>query len=259
MELVKCQICNASKGKPKQLLTDDETTRLLTDVYRDVINVRNLPVNVYHAIAEELINSAKKGYPYENERSVLLEQNIKHFTAAKTYQMVRLTEQERQHKGKLIPFEKYKENATKIVDNFTKDYLDAEKSQTEYVGKSMKVYDKGQKNSQVWEYVTMKDGRVRPAHAYLDGLIFDVNHEDVQQFSPPNGWNCRCKKIYHKKGVATDLSDFDMDEAHYNIPPMFRRDFGAEGIAFPKDHPYFDVPRKDKDLPKKNFGLPDEN
>jgi hypothetical protein len=259
MELVKCQICNASKAKHKQLLTEDEINQLLVDVYRGIINVRNLPKDIYKQIAKELILSAQTGYPFDNERAVLLEQNIYHFSAAKTYQMIRLTEQERQHKGKLIPFEKYKEAATGIVDVFLGTYLAAESSQCEFVGKAMKVFDKGNKTSQVWEYVTMKDGRVRPAHAYLDGLIFDVKNKEVQQFSPPNGWHCRCKKKYYKTGAATDLKDFDMAEAHQNIPPMFRRDFGAEGIAFPKDHPYFEVPRKDKDLPKKNFGLPDEN
>ena len=256
MELVKCQICNASTKKPKQLLTEDEINRLLLDVYRGIIDVRNLPTEIYKQFIEQLVSEAKTNYELQNERAEVLNYNLSHFSAAKTYQMVRLMEQERQHKGKLIPFEKYKENASTIINDFTIDYLSAEKEQTKYVAKSMKIYDKSNKDSEVWEYVTMKDNRVRPAHAYLDGMIFDVKDKSVQQFSPPNGWYCRCKKKYYKKGVATDLKDFDMAEAHKNIPPMFRRDFGADGIAFPKDHPYFDVARKDKDLPKKNFNLP---
>lgn len=43
-----------------------------------------------------------------------------------------------------------------------------------------------------WQYVTHGDGRVRPAHAALNGKIFPAGHPIWQKIFPPWGWGCRC-------------------------------------------------------------------
>lgn len=43
-----------------------------------------------------------------------------------------------------------------------------------------------------WEYQTMEDNQVRPAHALLDRKVFEHKDRIWDTIYPPNGWRCRC-------------------------------------------------------------------
>lgn len=42
------------------------------------------------------------------------------------------------------------------------------------------------------QYRTSGDSRVRPAHAKLDGLIFNTKADGWKDIAPPNSYSCRC-------------------------------------------------------------------
>ena len=46
-----------------------------------------------------------------------------------------------------------------------------------------------------WEYKTVGDDRVRPAHMGLDGVKLPKSHERWGTIWPPNGYNCRCTVV----------------------------------------------------------------
>lgn len=46
---------------------------------------------------------------------------------------------------------------------------------------------------EAFEYVTMRDDRVRPSHAALDGMIRPVNDPIWSMYTPPIDYNCRCR------------------------------------------------------------------
>lgn len=43
-----------------------------------------------------------------------------------------------------------------------------------------------------WQYRTVGDNRVRPAHRAMNGKIFPANSPVWQKWFPPNGYRCRC-------------------------------------------------------------------
>lgn len=43
-----------------------------------------------------------------------------------------------------------------------------------------------------WQYMSMQDAAVRPAHARLHGRIYRYDHPFWDTWYPPNGFNCRC-------------------------------------------------------------------
>jgi len=46
-----------------------------------------------------------------------------------------------------------------------------------------------------YEYFTVEDNRVRPAHAALNGVKLPKDDPFWYTFWPPNGWNCRCQVL----------------------------------------------------------------
>ena len=43
-----------------------------------------------------------------------------------------------------------------------------------------------------WQYMTVRDAAVRPAHAALHGRVYSWDHPFWDTWYPPNGFNCRC-------------------------------------------------------------------
>jgi SPP1 gp7 family putative phage head morphogenesis protein len=46
-----------------------------------------------------------------------------------------------------------------------------------------------------WQYLSMEDEGVRPAHSALNKLIFPANSPFWHHHSPPWDWGCRCRKV----------------------------------------------------------------
>lgn len=73
-----------------------------------------------------------------------------------------------------------------------------------------------------YQYATVGDGRVRPEHAILDGMVRPKDDPIWQILWTPNGWNCRCQLIELTepqkstpvpKGAGPDKGfDLDFDE-----------------------------------------------
>lgn len=46
-----------------------------------------------------------------------------------------------------------------------------------------------------WRYSAVLDGRTRPHHAAMHGIVARYDDPFWQMWSPPNGYNCRCRKV----------------------------------------------------------------
>jgi SPP1 gp7 family putative phage head morphogenesis protein len=80
-------------------------------------------------------------------------------------------------------------------------------------------------------YSAVMDGRTRPTHAALHGLIYPLDHPFWQRYWPPWDYNCRCG--------ATTLSQVDVDEDNLTV----RRDLGDD---LPPVNPKFAGPASDQ-------------
>lgn len=46
-----------------------------------------------------------------------------------------------------------------------------------------------------WRYSAVLDGRTRPHHAAMHGIVARFDDSFWRMWSPPNGYNCRCRKV----------------------------------------------------------------
>jgi SPP1 gp7 family putative phage head morphogenesis protein len=55
------------------------------------------------------------------------------------------------------------------------------------------------------QYVSMEDGRVRPTHAAMNGIVLPRDHEFWKTHTPPHEWGCRCQAIPLTEDDHADL------------------------------------------------------
>jgi len=64
-----------------------------------------------------------------------------------------------------------------------------------YAAADWQVMDRQRDAFPFWMYQTFGDGRVRPAHAALNGLTLPADHPFWKDHFPPWDWGCRCQVV----------------------------------------------------------------
>ena len=171
----------------------------------------------------ELIRGLRKGYRRADVRLadggfvynanddaylVALEQNLFHFSAAKTLAEVNeLNRLFRESKG----FNDFRKKAKGVTSVFNEQWLRTEYGTAVSVAESASTYRRLVAQANVfpfWEYRTVGDNRVRQEHRDLEGLTLPTDDPRWQKIMPPNGWNCRCY-IVPKMAHEGENIDFD--------------------------------------------------
>jgi SPP1 gp7 family putative phage head morphogenesis protein len=70
-----------------------------------------------------------------------------------------------------------------------------------------------------WQYMTVGDDRVRPAHAAIDGFQASADDPVWNKIYPPNGFNCRCIVI----GLLPEEADEDASEGGTERLPLLAK------------------------------------
>lgn len=190
-----------------------------------------------------------------------LETNVHVFSAFKTYQQLRqatdlLTDKE----GNIKSFGEFKKDVAEINDQFNVNWLNTEYNQAIASSQMASLWvdiESNQDALPLLKYHTAGDGRVRPAHALLAGIVKPVNDEFWNSYYPPNDWGCRCDVIQLATGEETSMKGRKLP----TLKPMFDTNTGKRGVVFPEKHPYYKVAKEDKEAAKNNFGMeiPDKN
>lgn len=147
--------------------------------------------------------------------------------------------------GNRKPFEQFLNDVRKIDKTYNSDYLRAEynfvNASAEMAAKWETFMEDGDRYN--LQYRTVGDDRVRPEHKQLNGITLPPTDKFWEDFTPPNGWNCRCTVIQvRKKKYPETPHDEAMalgEEALQNdTKGMFRFNSGIEGKTFPDYNPY---------------------
>jgi len=260
--------------------SDAQLVRLLRDIYKGKIDQRNLPSNLYYAIADYLKKAVYEGYgtdikslgkkiretatgfdTSDMELLTELRTNIYIFSAAKTYQQVRtMSSAIIGDNGTIVPFKEFREKANETFDLYNKTWLRTEYDTAIGQAQNARKWNDIEKQADVLpllEYSAVIDARTSDICRPLDGIIAPVKDPIWNKVAPLNHFNCRCLLKQRSDGTPTEAGQKNakVAEVEKDMQDLFKMNPGQSGYVFGKQHPYFDVAPKDKALAQKNFGL----
>lgn len=165
-------------------------------------------------------------------------------------------------KGNRKPFERFLNDVRKIDNTYNRNYLRAEynfaSASAEMAARWEQFTEDGDRY--YLQYRTASDGKVRPEHAALHGVTLPINDPFWEQFTPPNGWNCRCSVVQvrkskfpstpHDEAMALGDQATQRDTRH-----MFRFNPGKEQKNFPDYNPYSISKCRNCDIAKGKLSL----
>lgn len=261
--------------------SDKEIKRLLDAIFAGTVTEFNLPVQLYLAIGEHLKNGLYEGYGYSisslskeigkgnmnlQDLELLAEMrtNIYMFSAAKTYQQVKeMTSALVDSDGTVVPFNKFREQAGQIFEQYNQTWLKTEYDTAIGQGQSAMTWRQIEKDAEVLpllKYDAIMDKNTSDICRPLDGLIAPVNDPIWKTVMPLNHFNCRCivRQLEEGEEPVTPTAEKEevFNEAKNRMQDVFKMNAGMDGYVFKEDHPYFTVPKSAKEFAKDNFGLP---
>ena len=265
------------------MITPEEEENIFTGIWAGAITVFSLPVILFDDTFKELQKALFRGFganltdfPEGSREFILLtklQENLNFFSAAKTFQNIRDTQNFRIEEGLLRPFNELRQDAKKIFDKYNEDWLKTEFDTVVGQAQSSDQWVDIERDKDVLpllKYQTVGDNRVRPEHAAWDGIVKPVDDPFWDTRMPKNDWGCRCfvvqleegeeevtnlgkhlEKVKREtKGVVTSLT---------NESPLFSNNPGKIPFIFKETakgpHPYFLVPENMREFKRRNFGL----
>lgn len=263
-----CNFCTIINADKIHLFTDSEVENYLYQLFQGNISINSLDVESYNKISEKLTEGVFKGFGKDisnvdfdtpdYKMLASLRENVYVFSGAKQYQQVReLSALLTNDKG-LVSFNDFKKVALPKFQDYNENYLRAEYNSAVAQSQSARNWMTIEQDKEEYpqlQYETIGDGRVRPQHAILDGIIRPVNDKFWDTNYPPNDWNCRCEVMQVVGGVNTPKANLPKI-TETEVPEIFRFNAGKKRIVFSEKHPYFTIDERDKSLALNNFNLP---
>ena len=216
--------------------------------------IRTLIDEITDALMEG-VNIGLKDAEIPTEMADRLGRDVFVFSGCKTYHELREASQLlRDDRGRIKPFGKFFEEVRQIHPEYNERYLEAEHQFAVHSAQAAAQWAEIERegNDYDLQYRTANDGKVRPAHAKLEGLTRPQDDPCWSEIMPPNGWKCRCRVVQVRKGKYdyTDRNEVsqlvreattDLDSQGRNRAEMFRFNPGMDRVIFPKHHPYYNL------------------
>lgn len=264
-------------------LSEEYIREILQMIYNGTISKEKLPIDVYLQIADYLKDGIYKGYGIDFssltkqiskgvvgkfdatdlELLTELRSNIYMFSAAKTYQQVKeMSSLLIDENGTLRTYNEWVKDARQVFDTYNETWLKTEFDTSIGQAQNAVKWNNIQKQADVLPllvYDAVIDKNTSDICRPLDGLVAPVNDPVWKKIMPLNHFNCRCmvKQLSAEEGKATakGKKETAVNDALDKMQDVFKMNPGRDGYVFSPDHPYFTVPKSDKEFAKTNFGL----
>ena len=246
--------------------TQQQIDALIEGVYNGSITTRDLPVGLYNAISTKLLSAlgSVEGSPSSSLLNQLKE-NIYMFSGAKVYQQIQEISLLANNEN-IKSYANFRDEALGIYKQYNKNWLETEYKTA--IGQAQSATRWEQIEAQKGElpylqYSAVIDKNTSDICKPLDGICLPVGDKFWNVNTPLNHFNCRCTVIQFDKTDATQKgitpkedADKATEEISKNRHPLFEGNIGKDRLIFNDKHPYFEVPKVDKEFAKTNFGLP---
>ena len=221
--------------------TEKQINNLLKDVYEGLVDLENLPVDLYTAISNYLASGL------ENIDSVIgksLIRNLNSFSGAKVYSQIKEMTLIKNDET-LKTYNEFKEEALKVYEQYNVNWLATEYNTTVQEGQNAVRWEQIQEQKQslpFLQYSAVIDSTTDEICLSLNDITLPVDDPFWDANAPTNHFNCRCLLI------QLDGSDADVTQGNQleliaptlnERAPLFNNNVGKSGVIFKEDHPYF--------------------
>lgn len=224
---------------------------LLRRIYTDQLATGRIDRTYFFALARQLDDAISSGLlaadwssSQPSDYRTLLEANVQRFSAAKTLALV---QQLNEAKNTATTFAAFRATVAPLLSQYNASWLRTEYNHalaTAQMGAAWRAAYAARATSPYWQYSTVGDDRVRPAHARLDGLTFRLDDPEAARLWPPNDFGCRCDGVILNQSAKTPATLQDGISALG--PDTWARiqsrgwdtNFGSAGLIFTRSMEY---------------------
>lgn len=242
---------------------------LLDGIYDGSITEYSIPEDLYFATVEYLRSGLYQGFggdltQFKGKDLELLEDlrtNVYHFSGGKAYSQIKeyrsLLLDENGELRKQSEFTKLGEQA---FETWNESWGLTERGTAIHAAQMANKWNEIEKNKDllpVLVYSTIGDAC--DICAPLDGMTAKVDDPIWNSVASPNHFNCLC--IMLQEEDTTELTpesekNNTFDKVTAEMSDTFKYNPGKDREIFSKDHPYFDIPKEDKEYKANNYNLP---
>ena len=193
----------------------------------------------------------------QQEVLIGIRKNVFEFSAAKTYEQQKQLRALLFKDGRIMSFNEFKKEASKIVQIINDTWLSTEYQNAinqAISAKEYSVYLEEKESFPLLIYKTQEDEKVRDSHRLLNNTIKPVDDSFWASYYPPIAWNCRCFVV--QSSARDARNEATITEINEIVPPYFRFNAWIDKIVFGLTHPYFNVSNEEQGRKNRNFGLP---
>lgn len=253
--------------------SDKDIEQFLEDIHAGRVTKYALDEDLYYAIADYYKKALYKGFggtlaDFGGKDLDVLEElrtNCYLFAGAKNYHLTdTLHEQLFNEEGDVITLKEFQELGRQTFDLWVDTWGETEYNTTLAQAENASKWNAIEKDKDILpnlRYSAIVDENTSEICLPLDGLVAPVDDPIWDTISPENHYNCRCILIQESADVDTNWDEYEdkiqgEDGVISQMNDAFKFNPGRDRMIWSKDHPYFDVPKEDKQYAKNNFNLP---